>query len=96
MNRKLNSRITLQYLEYYCTAKDILIGCRQGDDELWISCLGSHPSDLSASQVDQILDESRLFEVREYRYGEEDHGEDPPRLLLTRKELEERLGRMVN
>ncbi len=70
-----------------------MIGCRRGEDEVWISPLGPHPSDLTSEEVHTILRESRLFEVREMTEQEEAVSGSH---FMTRKELEQKIRRMMN
>lgn len=86
--------ITLDYIELFCHMHRQLVRCRVGEGELWISELGSHPSDLTADEIDRILTRSTQFEIRDFR--DEDSEEGPDSYLLSRAEFESRLRRMVN
>ncbi|MDA2927604.1 hypothetical protein MYX78_10325, partial [Acidobacteria bacterium AH-259-G07] len=56
--------ITLDYLEFFCQQNHLIIGCKRGDDEVWISPLGPHPSTLTSDEVHDILRKSGRFEIR--------------------------------
>lgn len=90
---KHNEWITLDYLEFFCQKNQLLIGCKRGDEEMWISPLGPHPSTLTSTEVNDILRESSLFEIRQML-------ERNPELItstsLTRAELEAQIRRMMN
>ncbi len=87
--------ITLDYLEIFCQRNQLVVGCRNDEEELWISPLGPHPSDLGAREVREILRQSSLFELREMtREGHEAYELTP--LILTRSELQQRLRRLLN
>lgn len=90
---KHNEWITLDYLEFFCQKNQLLIGCKRGDEEMWISPLGPHPSTLTSAEVNDILRESSLFEIRQML-------ERDPELVtstsLTRAELEAQIRRMMN
>ncbi|MFB3905445.1 MAG: hypothetical protein ACE15E_18520 [Acidobacteriota bacterium] len=86
--------ITLDYLELFCEQNHMVIGCQDGDHQLWISPLGPHPSSLSAKEIHQILTESALFELRIMSDATEEN--ETPSFFLTRSELEQRIKRMMN
>ena len=56
--------ITLDYLEFFCQQNHLVVGCKRGEDEVWISPLGPHPSDLTSKEVQDILRGSARFEIR--------------------------------
>ena len=85
--------ITLDYLEFFCQQQSIMIGCKTGEDEVWISALGPHPSDLTSNQIHEILGQTAHFELRTAREEDMDLGSST---LLTREELELRIRRMMN
>ncbi len=89
-----NRWITLDYLELFCEQNHMVIGCQDGDHQLWISPLGPHPSSLTSTEVHQILTESALFEVR--TMSEDTEETETPSFFLTRSELEQRIKRMMN
>ncbi|RPJ58176.1 MAG: hypothetical protein EHM23_18225 [Acidobacteria bacterium] len=89
-----NRWITLDYLELYCEQNRMVIGCQDGDHQLWISPLGPHPSSLTSGEVHQILTESALFELRVMSDDTEET--ETPSFFLTRSELEQRIQRMMN
>ena len=43
--------ITLDYLEFFCQQNHLVIGCKRGEEEVWISPLGPHPSSLTSKEV---------------------------------------------
>jgi hypothetical protein len=89
--------ITLDYLELFCEQNRMVIGCDDGDHQLWISSLGPHPSSLTSKEVHQILTESALFELRTMSDDPDDAEEtEKPSFFLTRSELEQRIKRMMN
>jgi hypothetical protein len=88
--------ITLDYLELFCEKHQLVIGCRGGDEELWISALGPHPSGLTSAEVRDILTDSPLFEVRTVTGDEEYDSSIPDSIVVTRAELEQRIRRMMN
>lgn len=85
--------ITLDYLEFFCQQNHLVIGCKHGDTEVWISPLGPHPSDLTSDQVRNILRESPRFELRRTLDEELDLATSH---TLSRLELEQRIQRMMN
>ena len=85
--------ITLDYLEFFCQQNHLVIGCKHGDTEVWISPLGPHPSDLTSDQVRNILRESPRFELRRTLDEELDLATSH---TLSRSELEQRIQRMMN
>jgi len=89
-----NRWITLDYLELFCEQHHMVIGCQDGDHQLWISPLGPHPSSLSSREVHQILTESALFELR--IMSDDTEETETPSFFLTRSELEQRIQRMMN
>ncbi len=56
--------ITLDYLEFFCQQNHLVIGCKRGEEEVWISPLGPHPSNLTSKEVQHILRGSANFEIR--------------------------------
>lgn len=92
---KNNKWITLDYLEFYCQRNQLMIGCRTADEEeLWISALGPEPSGLTADEVQDILRESSLFELRQMLEDDENILDES--LVLTRRELEQKLRLLMN
>ncbi|RPI25285.1 MAG: hypothetical protein EHM61_14775 [Acidobacteria bacterium] len=89
-----NRWITLDYLEIFCEQNHLVIGCQDGNHQLWISPLGPHPSSLTANEVHQILTGSALFEVK--TMSEDGEETDAASFFLTRAELEQRIKRMMN
>ena len=85
--------ITLDYLELFCQQNQLVIGCKCGEEEVWISPLGPHPSSMTSTEVQDILTQSSRFEVR--RALEEDL-ELPSSHFVTRTELEKRIRRLMN
>ncbi|MEE8348077.1 MAG: hypothetical protein V3R94_00785 [Acidobacteriota bacterium] len=85
--------ITLDYLEFFCQQNQLVIGCTSGEEEVWISPLGPHPSGLTSDEVQDILSQSSRFEVR--RALEEDLDLSSSR-YVTRIELEKRIRRLMN
>jgi hypothetical protein len=92
MNGLLAEGITLDYLEFFCQQNQILVGCLHADQELWISGLGPHPSHLTADQVEMIIKEASWFKVRRVSAVPS----EAPISLVSRRELEESLRRIVN
>lgn len=90
------SCITLDYLEIYCHRNSLIIGCRSEDGEIWVSELGPEPSDLTQAEIQRVLRESRIFEIRKRDSGEE--GDDPfvDSSILTRPEMEACLRGLLN
>ena len=86
--------ITLDYLELFCQRNQLVIGCRSGDEELWISPLGPHPSSLSSDEVRSILTDSPWFELRTVAGDDEPAPGDSS--FLSRAELEQAIRRMMN
>ena len=85
--------ITLGYLEFFCQQNQLAIGCRCGEEEVWISPLGPHPSSLTSDEVQHILTQSSRFEVRRAL----DEGLDLTSSdFVTRRELEKRISRLMN
>ncbi len=89
-----NRWITLDYLELFCEQNHMVIGCQDGDHQLWISPLGPHPSSLTSNEVHHILTESALFELR--IMSDDTEETESPSFFLTRSELEQRIKRMMN
>lgn len=85
--------ITLDYLEFFCQQQSMMIGCKTGEEEVWISALGPHPSDLTSNQIHEILRHTAHFELRTALEDDVDLGSST---LLTREELEQRIRRMMN
>lgn len=90
---KKSNCITLDYLEFFCQQKQLVIGCRRGEEEVWISPLGPHPSDLTSDELHDILKTTSLFEIRKMLEGEVESVDSE---FLTRKELEQLIRRMMN
>jgi hypothetical protein len=86
--------ITIDYLEFFCQRNQLMIGCRSDESEIWISELGLEPTGLSVDEVQGILKESSLFELRSLLAEEESFIDDS--LVLTRGELEQRLRLLLN
>ena len=85
--------ITLDYLEFFCQQNHLVIGCRSGEDEVWISPLGPHPSDLTSKEVQDILRGSADFEIRTTL---DEELELTSSHFLSRAELERRIRRLMN
>ncbi|MEE2822911.1 MAG: hypothetical protein VYA53_08000 [Acidobacteriota bacterium] len=85
--------ITLDYMELFCQQNQLVIGCKCGEGELWISPLGSHPSNLTSDEAQGILSQSAQFEVR--RALDEDLDRSSSH-FLNRRELEKRISRLMN
>jgi hypothetical protein len=85
--------ITLDYLELYCSQHRLMVGCADQEEDVWISDLGPHPSNLTSDEIAAVLHATGLFEIR--RPTDEDF-EDPEGCLVSREELEERIRRMLN
>lgn len=85
--------ITLDYLELLCQQKHLVIGCRRGEDEVWISPLGPHPSSLTSDEVQEILRKSARFEIRTTLDDDLDLVTSE---FLTRAELEQQIRRIMN
>jgi hypothetical protein len=92
MNARLADRITLDYLEFFCQQHQILVGCLHADQELWISGLGPHPSHFTSEQVQNIIKQASWFKLRRVSTA----SSEAPTSLVSRKELEESLKRLVN
>jgi hypothetical protein len=92
MSSRLAERITLDYLEFFCQQNQILVGCLHADQELWISGLGPHPSSLTSEQVEEIIKEASWFKVRRVAAA----SSEVPTSMVSRRELEESLKRIVN
>lgn len=96
MKQEQTDCITVEYLELFCQNNRLVVGCRgEEDEELWISSLGPHPSDLTARQVRQILRESAVFELRAMADQDGDPAEVIP-VVVSRNELQQRLKRLLN
>ena len=89
-NRKVNL-ISMDYLEMLCERQGIAVNCIRGDDELWITALGPHPSHLTSRDIEGILRESSRFEI--YKIDGDRSFESRP---VPRNELESRIRRLVN
>ena len=89
----MNNWITLDYLELLCETNQLLIGCTRGENELWISPLGPHPSTLTPQELNDILRGSSLFEVRKLLTEDPDLDETS---FMTRRELEQRIRQLMN
>lgn len=85
--------ITLDYLEFFCQQNQLVIGCKCGEEEVWISPLGPHPSSLTSDEVQAIFTQSSRFEVR--RALDEDLDLSSSH-FVTRRELEKRISRLIN
>jgi hypothetical protein len=85
--------ITLDYLEFFCEQNSLVIGCTRGGEEVWISPLGPHPSDLTSDEVRQILEGSAQFELRKASVQD---SEITLSEFLTRAELEQQIRRLMN
>ncbi|MFQ5741505.1 MAG: hypothetical protein ACE5JX_21115 [Acidobacteriota bacterium] len=86
--------ISLDYLEFFCQKNQLMIGCRTGEEEVWISALGPHPSSLTSEEIQDILGNSSLFELRNMLHDEEGLIHDTR--FLTRHELEQRIRLLSN
>lgn len=82
--------IRLDYLEFLCQAKTLVLGCRSGDEEVWISPLGSHPQHFSRQKTSQIVQDTREFEVIQIIRDLD------VQYSLTRQELANEIRRLVN
>ena len=85
--------ITQDYLEFFCQQKGLMVGCKGEGAEVWISAIGTHPPELSSRQIEDILKHSVYFEVRVWL---EEELNIAPSKLLSRKELEQNIQRMMN
>ena len=85
--------ITLDYLEFFCQQNHLVVGCKRGEDEVWISPLGPHPSDLTSKEVQDILRGSARFEIRTTL---DEELELTSSHFMSRDELEQRIRRLVN
>lgn len=85
--------ITLDYLEFFCQKNQLVIGCKSGDDEIWISPLGPHPSTFTSQEVQDILSQSARFEVRKTLDEELELSSSH---FVTRRELEQQIRRLMN
>jgi hypothetical protein len=85
--------ITVDYLEFFCQQNQLVVGCQCGEEEIWISPLGPHPSSLTSDEVQDILTQSSRFEVR--RALDEDLDLTSSH-FVTRRELEKRISRLMN
>lgn len=85
--------ITLDYLELFCQQNQLVIGCKHGDDEVWISPLGPHPTDLTSDEVRDILKETAHFEIRTTLDEDLDLTTSH---FLSRTELEQRIRQLMN
>jgi len=85
--------ITLDYLELFCQRQSILIGCRIGEEEVWISAFGTHPSGLTPNDIHEILSQTVHFELRTALEEEVPLGSAT---TLTREELEQQIRRLMN
>ncbi len=90
-----SSCITLDYLEIYCHRNSLVVGCRTEEDELWVSELGPEPSELSQTEIQEILRECRIFELRKQNDEEEDELFESSS-VVTRPEMEARLRGLLN
>lgn len=82
--------LTLDYLEFFCQSRVMIIGCKQGGEEVWISPFGPHCDDLSRDQLDSFVDSSSEFEIIQVMRDLD------VKYSLSRSELESRLQMMVN
>ena len=85
--------ITLDYLEFFCQRNHLVVGCKRGEDEIWISPLGSHPSDLTSKEVQDILRGSSSFEIRTTL---DEELELTSSQFMSRAELEQQIRRLMN
>lgn len=85
--------ITLDYLEFFCQKNHLVIGCKRGEEEVWISPLGPHPSHLTSEELHDILKESSLFEIRKMLQKDPDFIDSQ---FVTRQELEQQIKKMMN
>lgn len=83
--------ISIEYLELLCERSGIAVNCIRGDDELWITELGPHPSHLTAQDIEKILRESSQFEI--YKIQSDRSFESFP---VPRTELESKIRQMVH
>lgn len=82
--------LTLDYLEFFCQSRVMIIGCKKGGQEVWISPFGLHSDDLSRDQIDGFVDSSSEFEIIQVMRDLD------VKCSLSRSELESRLEMMVN
>ncbi len=85
--------ITLDYLEFFCQQNHLVVGCKRGEDEVWISPLGPHPSDLTSKEVQDILRGSSSFEIRTTL---DEELELTSSQFMSRAELEQKIRRLMN
>ena len=85
--------ITLDYLEFFCQQNHLVVGCKRGEDEVWISPLGPHPSDLTSKEVQEILRGGARFEILTTLDEELDLTSSH---FMSRAELEQKIRRLVN
>ena len=85
--------ITLDYLEFFCEQKSLVIHCAREGEEVWISLLGPHPSSLTSDEIQQILRESAQFEIRKTADQDSDITLSE---FLTRAELETQIRLLMN
>lgn len=85
--------ITIDYLELLCEKNHLIIGCKSGEEEVWISPLGPHPSDLTSQEVQDILKGSSLFEIRKMLHRDPDLVESD---YVSRVELEQKIKKLLN
>ena len=84
--------ITLDYLEFFCQRNHLVVGCKRGEEEIWISPLGPHPSDLTSKEVQDILRGSASFEIRTTL---DEDLELTSSHFMSRAELEQQIRRLV-
>lgn len=82
--------ICLDYLEILCQTNTMIIGCGEGDHQVWVSPFGPHSDALSREEVDQVLTNSPAFEVIQIIRDLE------LQYCWSRQELELQLRRLVN
>ena len=85
--------ITLDYLEFFCEQKSLVIHCTREGEEVWISPLGPHPSNLTSDEIQEILRESVQFELRTTTDQDLDITLSE---CLTRAELEQQIRLLMN
>ena len=85
--------ITLDYLEFFCQQNHLVIGCKRGEEEVWISPLGPHPSNLTSKEVQHILKGSANFEIRTTL---DEDLELTHSHFMSRDELEQQIRRLMN
>lgn len=89
-NTPRKNLLTLDYLEFFCQSRIMIIGCKQDEQEVWISPFGPHCDDLSRDQIDGFVDSSSEFEIIQVMRDLD------VKYSLTRSELESQLQLLVN